>query len=171
MKNLLPILIIVMVLLAGCSEKKEPITRLIVDGVEYVFSEDVFESLKIPVYSPPNITQAMNASHIYITFNDTNSTENSYFTVAAYNIVFKLTRQRLWELREVNFTVVPLKNLTANMTPVLMLVGPSEANTTSVVGFDNLTIVRGTSFKNMTMAADRLSLLLMGVVSKNQINI
>ncbi len=163
------VLVALIITAAGCAEKKdEKITEITIKGQSYVFSEDIWETLKVPTGSWTKINHILNDSEIQVVFDGT-TTDNSYFAVVGYNIAFKLSRFRAWELREINFTTATLDNAIFDK-PTVYMKGPNTgANETSVTIDNQTVIVQGTDFKNLTMAGDRLVLVVFEINDIGQI--
>jgi hypothetical protein len=137
------------------------------DGVEYVFDYNISDILKVPIDNPQKIKELIgNASAISIAVNTTNATEIDYFKVVSFNLVNRLTIYFTTQNRVVPFSAVSLggelnNTHLLNTTQVILLLGPSSAQNTSVyINSMNWIVIQGTDYHNLNMAGDRLALLI-----------
>ncbi len=164
----LAVFIILLVFFSGCvSEKREPLLQLDLEGEKYDFSGDVRETInKIPVERPGEIYDLMKSDKFIITFNGSSGADNGYFAVAAYNLVFKASKYRAHIFRPANFTTMLLDDLAyeGNETTIIWFRGPETGATeNSVFHNGNMITVQGTNYNNLTMASDRLALIVLGI--------
>ncbi|MFH0832533.1 MAG: hypothetical protein V1900_02325 [Candidatus Aenigmatarchaeota archaeon] len=163
----------------GCVQEKE-IKEVKIPGHNtiYQFSYDIRESIKVK-----NNTGIRNAVYsidtINFVFNSSNQEENAYFLVSAYNIVSKLNvyfpyEGKLMRFNEFFFDGGVWYNSTLNeiekpdLTLSLWFLGPNTgANETSVMLSGNIIYIQGTSYKDLVLASDKFSMIVMGIDSVN----
>lgn len=181
MKKFIVIAVIVVVaLIAGCTQEKQPITEISVQGHGneiYTFSNDIRESLLVKTNDPEGI-KAIGATFadMNVVFDGSNQQDNAYFRVVLTNINAKLPLFYSYEGRLISFNAYYFIGDTwyksANQTiekpnfssPVLWLSGPSTgAKDTSLNLVNNTIYLSGTDYKNLTMAGDKLVLLFFGI--------
>jgi hypothetical protein len=180
-KKFLEIAVVISILLiAGCIDQQpaKELYNFTKDGVEYVFDNNIYYSLAVPMQEHEQIVAAVrNASYIAITFNGTNQTENSWYLVVSWNLVERLrnyyeyTQGRFMRNYIKGYELGELSAAMANGTlpanaVVIELRGPAAgANATSVeIVPSNRTwiLVQGVNFRNLTMAGDALALAVIG---------
>ncbi len=174
----LPILIIV--LISGCTQQ-QPITEISIPGHPiYAFSNDVRESLQVRTSDPDGIRRLVLISrNITVVFNGSDENDNGIFQVAAFDTVTRLQTYFVYEgvilsvassyyIGDQWFSIVNGTSMPVAMPeftgPVIWLKGPATgANETSVTLDKNIIIVQGITQKGVTLAGDRLSLVVLGV--------
>ncbi len=177
--------IIVLALVAGCLQE-QPLKEIVIPGQEaiYVFTYDIRESIKAASDNEKTIRSLfVDSVSMNIVYDGSSNQDNAYFIVALTNIGNKLRPYMANTGRFVKFDyyyyigdywynstddIVDKPNLTG---PTLMLKGPETGATeTSVRLNDNNTVVvQGTSYRNLTLAADKLSLIIFDVTPE-QVN-
>lgn len=169
--------VLLVVLLSACVQQQE-IKELRIPGHPqvYSFSNDLREVLKVPVHERNQIAQLLLESGGFdVVFNGTSGQDNAYFTIVALNTVAKLqtysgNEGRLLEFRAYYFVDGIWYNSTNDeisepaLGPAIWMKGPGTgASETSVSADGNIIYIQGTSYRNLTLAADRLVLLAFGV--------
>ncbi|MEK6888248.1 MAG: hypothetical protein AABX14_04870 [Candidatus Aenigmatarchaeota archaeon] len=180
MKKIIIAAIIMVALIAGCTQQQTPITEISVQGHGneiYTFSNDIRESLLVKTNNPEGI-KAIGATFtdMNVVFDGSNQQDNAYFRVVLTNINAKLPLFYSYEGRLISFNAYYFIGDTwyrsANQTiekpifngPVLWLSGPSTGATDTSLNLVNNTIyLSGTDYKNLTMAGDKLVLLFFGI--------
>ena len=179
MKNLtVTLLVLFVVLISGCAQQK-PITEMSIPGHGseiYTFSNDIHESLRVKTNDPEGIKLiGKQLEQMNIVFNGSSEQDNAYFQVVLTNIGAKLPVYYSYEGRLVYFDYYYfIGNTWYNasseeipkplfISPVLWLSGPSSANETSLMLVNNIIYLSGTSYKGLTLAGDKLVLLLFGI--------
>lgn len=164
------LLVLALVILSGCAQKNE-LMQLKINGENYDFSEDIRQSIKIPVQNVSEIYSMLKNQNIVIAFNGSSGKDNGYFAVAAYNLVFKMSKYRAQEGMPANFSSAVFENLTVQKDDtVIIFKGPNTGaseNSVSLAG--NIIVVQGMTYKNITLASDRLSLLMLGIWTEKDI--
>jgi hypothetical protein len=180
MKNKIIIISILAVLVvAGCSQPRQPVTEIQVPGHGteiYVFSNDVYEALKVTSNDPDGIKLIGNTfEHMDIVFNGSSEQDNAYFRVVLVNMLAKVPLYFSYEGRLVTFTPYYFiddkwydsANETAKpdfKDTVIWLNGPNTGALDTSVNLEGNTIyLSGTSYKNLTLAGDKLTLLLFNI--------
>ena len=165
------------IIIAGCTQQAE-IKNIVIGNVEYSFSEDVRQSIKIPVNDAPLVRNIIDENRdINVVFDCSASTEKPYISVAAYNIVSKIQNYVIYS----RYTYAKFStfcyvgndwyNSTDNKiekpdftSAVIWFKGPATgAESTSVTAYNNTILIQGTSYRNMTLAADAFSLAMLGI--------
>lgn len=180
--KLLAILLIGVVLISGCTGSSyQPVTEITIEGhgnQVYTFSNDIRQSLRVPVNDPDGIKEIGRDYDIMaMVFNSSSPQDNAYFTVVTTNMMNKIPNYDAYEGRV--FQLIPFyfdekgqwyNRTGGNITkpdfrvPAIWLVGPNTgANETSLRLTNNTIYVSGTDYKNLTMAADKLTLLFFNI--------
>jgi len=179
-KILLVISILAIIVISGCAEEKKPLTEIRISGHEhvYTFRNDIRESINVPTTNEVAIAKLiMNCSELNIVFNGTSREDNQYIAIAVFDTVSRLLVYFANEGKAISFPVYYFnetgwfkENMSIPGLPYsqnycyIWFVGPNTgAKETSVVLNGNIVYIQGTSFKNLTMAADKLSLIMMGM--------
>ena len=178
MKKLIVAILFVVVLVAGCAQQK-PVTELTIPGhgsEVYTFSNDIRESLKVKTNDPQGIKDiGLQLERINIVFNGSSKQDNGYFSAVLIGLINKVSLYYAYEGRVIYFDSYYFLNDTwYNSTneviekpvfsgTVLWLVGPSSANETSLTLINNTIYMRGADYKGLTLASDKLVLLLFGI--------
>lgn len=172
------LLIISVVLVSACVQQQQEITEIVIPGHPqvYSFSNDLREVLKVPVYGKPEIQQLfLTSDSIDIVFNGTSGQDNAYFTIVALNTVSKLQTYATNEgnaLRFRTFYFVDDKwyNSTnevidePQLRTTIWMKGPETGAVDTSVSVDgNIITIQGTSYRNLTIAGDRLVLVAFGI--------
>jgi hypothetical protein len=178
-KKILLISILAIIVISGCTEQK-PLTEIRISGHEhvYTFRNDIRESINVPTTNEIEIAKLiMKCSELNIVFNGTSREDNQYIAVAVFDTVSRLLVYFANEGKAISFPVYYFnesgwfkENMSIPGLPYskdscyLWFIGPNTgAKETSVVLNGNIVYIQGTSFKNLTMAADKLSLIMMGI--------
>ena len=179
MKKFIVAILFAVVLVAGCTQQK-PVTELTIPGhgsEVYTFSNDIREALKVKTNDPQGVKDVgANLQHINIVFNGTNKHDNGYFSAVLISIINKVSLYYAYEGKVIYFDsyyflddkwynstneIIEKPNLSDT---ILWLKGPSTgANETSLVLVNNTVYLSGTDYKGLTLAGDKLVLLLFGI--------
>lgn len=178
MKKLLIFLLIGVVLVSGCAQQ-QPRNEIYIrshGNQIYTFANDIGEALRVKTNDPQGIKDiGKTLEKLNIVFNGSDVQDNAYFRVVLVNIGAKVPTYYSYEGRLVYFDsyyFVDDKwfNSTNEETapsfsgPVLWLKGPATgANETSLVLMNNTIYLSGDSYKGLTLAGDKLVLLLFGI--------
>jgi len=186
MKHRFVLPLIILILVSGCVQEKR-LTEFSLPGhtETYTFTHDIRESYKVPFKGEgvANVKKLdFHGNVINFVFNGSSSEDNKYFSVVVFNIVAKLQPYFAYEGRLMRFPVyyflpdgwynstnekIEKPNL-KEIGPILWLIGPNTgANETSLTLEGNIIYLRGTSYENLTMAADKFVLLVMGVTPED----
>ncbi len=178
MKTIFALLLVLLV--AGCTQTaQQPITEITIAGHGnqiYTFTHDIRDSIRVQSNDPEGI-KAIGDSfrNMTIVFDGSSEEDNGYARVVLVNFLAKVPVYYSYEGRLVKFnSFYYIGDTWYNSTneeieqpvfngPVLWLVGPSTATETSVNLVNNTIYLSGTSYKNMTMAGDKLTLILFGI--------
>ena len=175
------VLILSTVIISGCinqqPEKKE-LYNVTKDGVEYIFSNNVYESLNITIENEDLIRQTLDSPlSVVIAFNGSNEQDNGYFSVVSYNLVEKLKNYYIYSKgKRVGFAAIDINE--GKIPPgntIIVLRGPNTSARGTSVYYDNECIVnqiaisefsrcvmiQGTDYKNLTLASEKLILSLL----------
>ena len=185
-KFIIILAILVVALIAGCTEQK-PITELQIPGhgnEVYTFSNDIRESLRVKTNDPEGIKIiGSTMTNLNVVFDGSNQQDNAYFRVVLTNMVSKVPLYYSYEGRLVSFDVYYFigdtwyKSVNETIqkpqftSPTLWLSGPSTGATdTSLTLVNNIIYLSGTDYKNLTLAGDKLVLLFFQIDSINKIS-
>lgn len=176
-KEIIVMSLLIVVLASGCSAP--PVTELTIPGHGpeiYTFANDIREALTVKTNDPNGIKQVGNDFVVMnIVFNGANETENGYFGIVLFNLISKVNLYYSYEGKYVAFNkFYYIGDAWYNSTggqiskpqfaaPVLWLVGPSEASGTYVNLEGNTIYLSGTSYKDLTLAGDKLALIFFGI--------
>ncbi len=148
-------------------------------GVELHFRGDLSKAQDIDVYpgedALKNVLLNNDIEKIKIAF-ISNETENAYYLADTYELGYKLTiiyRYKFNETKKMESvslnTTEEAYTLYNETEPVILLLGPSQANETSIRVNENLIILQGQSFDktdrtytDLDLSTDKLLLVLMG---------
>lgn len=168
MKKYIAILIIGLILSAGCISQQEPEKYTYVikkHGIEYVFKNPIENASLIPVNNEAEILdEILTTKKVRITF-ESQDIDNIVFQLAGVDTSSKLSHFYTYgQGRFVNMGAQELINLTAsdraNATIILMKGPNTGAISTSVYMDENSwIIIEGSDQKNLTLAADRFALI------------
>lgn len=172
-----PLLMLIgVILIAGCVQEQEPVTELYVPGHGnqiYAFTNDIRESLLVKTNDPESIKDiGKSLVKLNIVFDGSNEQDNAYFRVVLVNLAAKLPTYYSYEGRLMYFDPYYFIGekwynssseeiqMPAFSEPVLWFSGPSTgANETSLTLENNTIYLRGESYKGLTLAGDKLALL------------
>jgi len=148
-------------------------------GIKINFRANLDEAQKIPVYPDEKglifTLLDNNVKEIGIAYIP-NDTENAFYAAASYELTFKLTVINKYYFDQVKYIdSIPVNsteeafNISNNTRPIIMLLGPSNANSTSVNVNGYLIIAQGKSFgetnekpyTDLDLAVDKILLVLM----------
>ncbi|MBI4162322.1 MAG: hypothetical protein HY513_01455 [Candidatus Aenigmarchaeota archaeon] len=185
------LLMLTLSLVAGCVQD-QPLKEIVIPGhnVVYLFTYDVRESIKVASDNEKAIRSLFTeSSSMNIIYEGSSSRDNAYFIVALTNIGNKLRPYLENTGRSLDFNyyyyigdywynstdeIIGKPNLT---TPTLVLKGPetgatetsvklSEQTPLGVNALNNTIVLQGTSYRNLTLAADKLSLIILDVTQE-----
>jgi len=157
-----PFFILVIVLASGmCTEQEKNLTAIKLGDQVYEFSTNLYDSVKVKTNDEDGIKELFdNSENVCIKFDNSSSTDNAYFAVVGYNIVFKLTRYYSKQGKTMKFSVCQTNETT------IWLKGPETgAQENSVTLIDNTVVVQGTDFHELELAGDKLVLTVFGINS------
>jgi len=176
---LISIIIIFVALASGCTENNTEIKEIAISGhgsQVYTFANDIREALKVSVNEPIEIKRifATNSNFVLV-FDGSDSQDNAYFRVVLINMN-KIPTYYAYEGRVLSFEYYYYigdnwyNDTDGNITrpafakPVIWLKGPATGATeTSLKLENNIIYLQGTSYKNLTLAGDKLTLLSFGI--------
>lgn len=165
-------------MLSGCAQtQKLNSNQLDFAGVTLNFRSNLSEAAKVPLYPSDIAIRDLlinsNVQRIGIAFIP-NDSENSYYAVDSFEIAYKLTvlnkyyfnTTKVIDSLPVNSTFEAVLDASSS-EPVIMLLGPSHANSTSVYMSGNLIAVQGsslgevnTNYTDLDLSTDRMLLSL-----------
>lgn len=146
------------------AQPKPELHNITKDGVEYVFSSNIYDAINVPLPDAPEIyNNIMSADRIAILFTD-NKQDNSMIATASIGITSKLAYYYTYtQTRVVNITGYNLLNL-SNATldgTLIELRGPNTgANETSVKLENGRIILQALNASGLELVSDRIALLL-----------
>lgn len=169
------ILIFFVILISACLSSYDPYTREYA-GQEIHFRADLSEAEKIPVYPDEetlrDVLLSRDVIRVFVAYFP-NETENVYYLADSFELAYKLTIIYKHKFNHVN----RIESLPINSTdelvptyvePIILLLGPTQANQTAVTVENNLIIVEGESleetdriYTDLDLATDKLLLVLM----------
>jgi hypothetical protein len=178
MKKIIPIVAMV-IIISGCVSSPVSPFQKEFGGIKMDFRANLDEAANITVYPDEATLRSVllnqNVSAIGIAY-VANDTENSFYLADSFELAYKLTvinkyyfnRTKLIDSIPVNSSLDALRIASAQ-EPIIMLMGPPEANETLVGVVGNLVVVEGKSFEevnktytDLDLATDKLLLVLMG---------
>jgi hypothetical protein len=160
-------LLVTIAVIAGCVGQQPPEQRtlynLTKDGIEYVFSNDIYKALDVPIYDKARISEElMSAQRIWILFtNDT--ADNAYVAIASSELTSKLVHYYAYtQTRLVKASGVELSELNATVQGTLIeFRGPNTGANATDVHIDGVRIiVQALNASELRLVADRLALVL-----------
>lgn len=181
-KILLIVILASLVLVSGCAEQPQEIKEITIPGhgnQVYTFENDIREALKVPVNSETGVGILMSMyDHYTIVFDGSDMQDNAYFRVVLINLG-KIPIFYAYEGKAISFeyfyyigdqwyneTDGEIKKPDFSRRPTIWLKGPSTgANETSLTLENNILYLQGTSYKNLTLAGDKLTLIVFGIKS------
>ncbi|MEM7819430.1 MAG: hypothetical protein QXD48_01215 [Candidatus Aenigmatarchaeota archaeon] len=172
------LLIVILILVSGCIQQKE-IKEIMIPGhgnQVYTFENDIREALKVKTNNESGIKEIfLRNDHFNIVFDGSNQQDNAYFRVVLINmakipIYFAydgriITFDYYYYIGEQWFNSTDGKITKPELKyPSIWFLGPNTgANETSVNLIDNVIYLQGTSYKNLTLAGDKLTLIVFGI--------
>jgi len=180
------LIIILIILLSGCVENSYDAYSKEFAGINLRFRANLDEARKVPVYPNETTLAAVllnnDVEEIGIAYVPDDS-QNSYYLADSYELAYKLTIINKYYFNKTKpLSSIPLNSSLEALTiatkqkPVIMLMGPSQTNSTliNVVGY--FITVQGKSFEeintnytDLDLATDKLLLVLMELESQNPI--
>jgi|GEM_PF-1816485 len=178
-------MIVSVVAISGCINQEEPkkeLRKFTKDGVEYIFNNNIYDSLNISIQDEQYVKASIDsAQSIIIAFNGSSLEDNSYFSVVSYNVVEKLKNYFVYSKGQINidFKAIDIeqnKTIPGGAT-LIFLRGPNTGargtsvyydgncivNNVSIASFNSCIMVQGTDYKNFSLAADKLILSVLNV--------
>lgn len=171
--------LVILVIAAGCVQEKTPIKEISIPGQAkiYQFSSDLRSAVMVKSNDEASINNIFyTAKNINIVFDGSSETDNAYFNAVLIDFGSKVPLYLSYDGIQIKFTpfytigddwynATDDKITKPNFTePVLMLKGPDTgAEDTSVNIFNNTIVLQGTSYKNLTLAGDKLTLIVFGI--------
>ena len=157
--------------------KKHELYNITKDSVEYVFSNNIYNTLNSTVIEDKQyIKNALDSPvSVVIAFNGSSAEDNSYFSVVSYNLVDKLKNYYVYsKAKIVKFAAIDLqqnKTISKGNT-IIFFQGPNTGAKNSSVYYDNACvidgavvstfsrciIVQGTDYAGLVKASERLVL-------------
>ena len=174
------IAILLLVLSSGCvhEEEETEIKEISIPGHyhSYIFSYDIRESLNVTSSDPDAIMNLVGSADVLdIVFDGSSEEDNSYFSIALFNIASKLNNYfiyegKIWKSQIFYYIGDHWYNSSTEeiekpeLGPAIWFLGPNtNATETSVKLVDNIIYIQGTSGKDIELAADKFSLNVMGI--------
>lgn len=182
-KIIFPIIVTILIVVAisGCTQPQNSndATELQLPGqpVVYSFSNPVKQALAYSISDSGLIRYSvLSSKDIDIVFDGSSKEDNAYFQTTLFNIVQKIQTYSVYNGRIINFNTYYFIgdtwfystdneiNKTKSENVVVWIKGPNTgAGENSVSIANNTVYVQGTNYKNLTLAADRLVLAVLGV--------
>ena len=162
--HLLILTIFAVLFTAGCigqQPPEPPLQAIEKDGVQYVFSTDIREAIKIPVNDRDSIFDALVlAENVTILFE--NSTDNALFAKHGFELTSKLQNYYVQSLNKiVGVKGIEKSNATQAIGLIIELIGPDTGATQSSVTWTGEGIVvQGETNQSFALSVDRLALVL-----------
>ena len=169
---------VALIFVAGCVQDK-PVKEIVIPGQKeiYQFTNDLRASVLVKSNDEKGIRNIfLNNENINIVFDGSSEADNAYFTVVIIDFGAKVPLYLSYQGNNVKFApfyfigdewhnstddIIKKPNFTG---PVLILKGPNTwAEDTSVDIYNNTVILQGTSYKNLTMAGDKLTLIVLDI--------
>ncbi|MBI2580121.1 MAG: hypothetical protein HYW27_04435 [Candidatus Aenigmarchaeota archaeon] len=172
------ILVIAVILIAGCVQEEAPVNEVSIPGHAevYTFSNDIRDAIKVNATEPAEMRKMFYKGQMNVVFDGSSQQDNAYFTVVMSNIMAKVPTYLAYEGVFIKFQPYYFIGDTwydknGNEIekpdfggPVLWLKGPATGAEETSVKLENATIIlQGTSYKELTLAADKLALVAMKV--------
>jgi hypothetical protein len=153
------------IFVSGCTSGTKNLTVLRMENQDYVFPENLYDSIKIPVNNESGIKELFDSyDAVCIIFDGSSGQDNAYFTVVLHNFVFKATRHYALNGKEMQFPACNEYNQSDIIVPMLVLKGPNTGATENSLTLNGTTItLQGTNSSGIQMAGDKLALVILGV--------
>lgn len=171
------LLTLLVIFISGCVEPYNPFQREFA-GIKLNFRANLDEARNVPVYSNETSLRDVilneNVEEIGLAYIP-NDTVNSFYLAASYELAYKLTVINKYYFNKTK----PIDSIPVNSSsealfmasvqkPIIMLLGPSETNSTLVNVSESFIEVQGKSFdetnrtyNDLDLATDKLLLVLM----------
>jgi len=178
--------IILIIFLSGCVENSYDAYSKEFAGINLRFRANLDEARKVPVYPNETTLAAVllnkDVEEIGIAYIP-NESQNSYYLVDSYELTYKLSiinkyyfgRTKFFDSIPVNSSLEAL-TIATKQKPIIMLMGPSQTNSTIVNVAGYFITVQGKSFEeintnytDLDLATDKLLLVLMELETQNSI--
>ncbi|GEM_PF-2193863 len=187
MRRVLLVLVLIVGLLSGCATKQTPITVLEQGFDKYIFSNDIRDALKVNANASEIRSVFAGQKKMNIVFNGVSPNDNGYFRVVIFNFLNKIRTY----LQNNDFDIPKIEpyyyldgesgswfnlnneNISRPVfeNPTIWLKGPNTgANETGIKRDNAVVYLTGNNAKNLTLAGERLTLLLMGIDSIDDIS-
>ncbi len=182
---IISMLILALVLTAGCiGETPEPVKELRFEGhgsQVYTFRNDINEALKIPVNDNIGIREIfLKSEKINVVFDGSNESENAFYRVVLIDLgkipIFLSYQGKLLKFDyfyttdgkwyNANGETHDANNITITGPPsgnTLWLIGPNHTNKTELELVNQTIYLKGKSYSDLTLAGDKLTLVVFGV--------
>ena len=180
------LLIILIILFSGCVENSYNPYEKEFAGINLRFRANLDEARKVPVYPNETTLAAVlldkDVEEIGIAYIP-NDSQNSYYLADSYELAYKLTIINKYYFNKTKpLSSIPLNSSLEALTiatkqkPVIMLMGPSQTNSTIVNVAGYFITVQGksleeinTNYTDLDLATDKLLLVLMELETQNSI--
>lgn len=188
------LLLISIVLVSGCvnqePEKPKALFNITKDGVDYQFTNNIFDSMKIPINNGSEIKRFIKyASAVSVVINSTSDEIDGSYIVIIYNTVEKLKHYYIysrgkfvdeyfykkyrikddkllkWSYENNTWVESPV-GIDSIEWPVLYFRGHDAGAAETSVTLDEsgkIIYIQGTDYRNLSLAADRFALEVLGV--------
>ncbi|MDI6721447.1 MAG: hypothetical protein QMD85_03590 [Candidatus Aenigmarchaeota archaeon] len=172
------VLLAAIIAIAGCVQEEMPLKEISIPGHKeiYTFSNDIRDSINVSSNDPPEIRGQFFKGDMNIVFDGSSTQDNAYFTVVVTNIMAKIPTYLAYEGVVIRFEpYYYIGEMWYNKNgdeierpelngPALWLKGPSTGAEDLSVNIANNTIVlQGRTYKELTLAGDKLVLEVMGI--------
>ena len=171
------IIIFLVTIISGCTETPKEMKEITIEGhtETYTFANDIRESLKVPVNDEFGIRQMfLENDRFNIVFDGSSMQDNAYFRIVLINLAkisiffsyeskvigfdyYYYVGEQWYNSTNENITIPELHN-------VIWLKGPSTGAIDTSLTLNGSTVyLQGTDYKNLTLAGDKLTLLVFGI--------
>ena len=192
MKSIVMFVLIAVIFVAGCvSQPPKPITEISIPGqnIIYAFNNDVRESILVKSGSQSEIRNLFfTENELNIVFNCTDQADNGMFRAALIDFTTKVPVYLAYQGKSLKINSFYFMdegngtqwyNQTGDPVPepsfsgiVLWLKGPATGATeNSVILSNNTIIIQGLNRTGLSLASDKLTLIVFGIGSIDQINV
>jgi hypothetical protein len=180
---ILPVIALALLIFAaGCVQQDTEIKEIAIPGHNniYTFNNDIRQSILVKAENPEAIRDLfLHQNRLNVVFNGTDEFDNGMFRLALIDISAKIPFYLAYEGKSMAIDMYYFTDFdgtqwfNANNEEIdkpslegftLWLKGPATGATeTSVTLQDKIVLLQGTSQKNMSLAADKLTLIVFGV--------
>ena len=163
MRKKIILILLILIIVSGCADKG--LHKITIGNTVYQFIQDIKQSQLVPIENSTEIYQLVKISDkINIAF-EPGKGDEGIFQVVAFNIVRK-TQQYYADLgwtKQFNTVFLNETILPDNETNIWLRGPNTGATNTSVYLINTTIVVQGETNKSLEMAADRLSLTILGI--------